>query len=129
MTASSPALGVQAASDEIGEQVGDDGLFSVSPSHTSTGTLVPSAKITRATTQHWPTITSPSIITTATSSPLRSRAISSLSAVSVARTQRQVDVVAELGVSAQTASRWYRAWEQGAGRCWRGPVGPGGRAG
>jgi transposase len=30
-----------------------------------------------------------------------------------ARGKRQVDVVAELGVSAQTASRWYRAWQQG----------------
>jgi transposase len=29
------------------------------------------------------------------------------------RGKRQVDVAAELGVSAQTASRWYRAWEQG----------------
>jgi len=26
---------------------------------------------------------------------------------------RQVDVVAELGVSAQTASRWHRAWQSG----------------
>jgi transposase len=26
---------------------------------------------------------------------------------------RQVDVVAELGVSAQTASRWHRAWREG----------------
>jgi transposase len=29
------------------------------------------------------------------------------------RGKRQVDVVAELGVSAQTASRWYRAWQAG----------------
>ncbi|MFF0146901.1 transposase [Amycolatopsis sulphurea] len=29
------------------------------------------------------------------------------------RGQRQVDVVTELGVSAQTASRWYRAWAGG----------------
>src|SRR3989337_1500330 len=27
--------------------------------------------------------------------------------------RRQADVVAELGVSAQTASRWYRAWQDG----------------
>jgi transposase len=27
--------------------------------------------------------------------------------------RRQVDVVAELGVSAQTASRWHRAWREG----------------
>lgn len=27
-----------------------------------------------------------------------------------ARGKRQVDVVAKLGVSAQTASRWHRAW-------------------
>jgi transposase len=33
-----------------------------------------------------------------------------------ARGKRQVDVVTELGVSAQTASRWHRAWrEQGRG--------------
>jgi transposase len=30
-----------------------------------------------------------------------------------ARGKRQVDVVVELGVSAQTASRWYRAWQEG----------------
>src|SRR6266487_3419041 len=42
------------------------------------------------------------------------------------RGRRQVDVVAELGVSAQTASRWYRAWQEqgqvglaGAGRAGR----------
>jgi transposase len=44
------------------------------------------------------------------------------------RGKRQVDVVAELGVSAQTASRWYRAWQTGgrealtgAGRAGRTP--------
>jgi transposase len=43
-----------------------------------------------------------------------------------ARGKRQVDVVTELGVSAQTASRWYRAWSErgrdglaGAGRAGR----------
>jgi transposase len=43
-----------------------------------------------------------------------------------ARGKRQVDVVTELGVSAQTASRWYRAWQEqgreglaGAGRAGR----------
>lgn len=42
------------------------------------------------------------------------------------RGKRQVDVIAELGVSAQTASRWYRVWQQagrdglaGAGRAGR----------
>jgi len=30
-----------------------------------------------------------------------------------ARGKRQVDVGVELGVSAQTASRWYRAWAEG----------------
>lgn len=30
-----------------------------------------------------------------------------------ARGKRQVDVVSELGVSAQTASRWHRAWRDG----------------
>lgn len=43
-----------------------------------------------------------------------------------ARGKRQVDVVTELGVSAQTASRWHRAWQEkgraglaGAGRAGR----------
>lgn len=43
-----------------------------------------------------------------------------------ARGKRQVDVVTALGVSAQTASRWYRAWQEqgrdglaGAGRAGR----------
>jgi transposase len=42
------------------------------------------------------------------------------------RGKRQVDVAAELGVSAQTASRWYRVWQEqgsaglaGAGRAGR----------
>jgi transposase len=42
------------------------------------------------------------------------------------RGKRQVDVVTELGVSAQTASRWHRAWQEqgqaglaGAGRAGR----------
>ena len=30
-----------------------------------------------------------------------------------ARGKRQVDIVVELGVSAQTASRWYRSWRDG----------------
>jgi uncharacterized protein YjcR len=30
-----------------------------------------------------------------------------------ARGRRQVDVVVALGVSAQTASRWHRAWVEG----------------
>ena len=38
--------------------------------------------------------------------------------------KRQVDVVTELGVSAQTASRWHRAWqEQGRGRAGWGGAG------
>jgi transposase len=41
------------------------------------------------------------------------------------RGKRQVDVVAELGVSAQTASRWYRAWQTGGRQALAGP----GRAG
>jgi hypothetical protein len=34
------------------------------------------------------------------------------------RGQRQVDVVAEPGVSAQTASRWYQAWSAGGRGVW-----------
>jgi transposase len=42
-----------------------------------------------------------------------------------ARGKRQVDVVSELGVSAQTASRWHRAWQDGG----RGALAGAGRAG
>jgi transposase len=42
------------------------------------------------------------------------------------RGERQVDVVRELGVSAQTASRWYRAWQEG-GRAALSRVGRAGR--
>jgi transposase len=41
------------------------------------------------------------------------------------RGKRQVDVVTELGVSAQTASRWYQAWADGGRRALAGT----GRAG
>src|SRR5437870_3163805 len=41
------------------------------------------------------------------------------------RGKRQVDVVVELGVSAQTASRWHRAWSAGG----RGALAGAGRAG
>jgi transposase len=44
-----------------------------------------------------------------------------------ARGRRQVDVVTELGVSAQTASRWYRAWAAG-GRAALAGAGRAGRA-
>jgi uncharacterized protein YerC len=42
--------------------------------------------------------------------------------------RRQVDVAAELGVSAQTASRWHRVWAGVAGMGWPVPGGPGGAA-
>jgi transposase len=42
------------------------------------------------------------------------------------RGARQVDVVRELAVSAQTASRWYRAWQEG-GRAALSGVGQAGR--
>jgi transposase len=44
-----------------------------------------------------------------------------------ARGKRQVDVVTELGVPAQTASRWYRVWADG-GRAALGGAGRAGRA-
>jgi transposase len=43
------------------------------------------------------------------------------------RGKRQVDVAAKLGVSAQTASRWFRVWEQG-GRAALAGAGRAGRA-
>ena len=64
-------------------------LFSVSPSHSPTGTLVPSAVIARATTQHTSANTIPSIINTATSNAPRSRASSSANTVSVAALKRR----------------------------------------
>jgi hypothetical protein len=45
-----------------------------------------------------------------------------------ARGKRQVDVVSELEVSAQTASRWYRAWRDGGRAALAGVVGPDGCA-
>jgi transposase len=42
-----------------------------------------------------------------------------------AKGKRQIDVVSELGVSAQTASRWYRAWAESG----RGGLAGAGRAG
>ena len=45
-----------------------------------------------------------------------------------ARGKRQVDVVTALGVSAQTASRWYRAWVE-EGRSGLAGAGRAGRAG
>ena len=64
-------------------------LFSVSPSHSPTGTLVPSAVMTRATTQHWPATSSPSIMRTATSRWARLRAIRSSMAFLVAAMKRR----------------------------------------
>jgi hypothetical protein len=64
-------------------------LFSVSPSHSPTGTLVPSVVMTRDTTTHEPATSSPSIMRTATSRSERSRAISSLIALVVAATKRR----------------------------------------
>ena len=63
--------------------------FSVSPSHSPTGTLVPSLVMTSAATQQHSAKVMPSIITTATSSSLRSRPISSASAASVAALNRR----------------------------------------
>ncbi len=64
-------------------------LFSVSPSHSPTGTLVPSVVMTRATTTHEPATSSPSIMRTATSRSERFRAISSPMALVVAATKRR----------------------------------------
>ncbi|WP_438388909.1 helix-turn-helix domain-containing protein [Actinopolyspora saharensis] len=41
------------------------------------------------------------------------------------RGKRQVDVGITLGVSAQTASRWHRAWTHGGRAVLVGPVGCG----
>jgi hypothetical protein len=63
-------------------------LFSVSPSQSPTGTLVPSVVMTRATTAHEPATSSPSIMSTATSRSERFRAINSPMALVVAATKR-----------------------------------------
>jgi hypothetical protein len=91
MTTSSPPSADRRRGDQVGQQVGDHGLvLGVAQPHSPTGTLVPFAVMTRATKQHCSAITSPSIITTATSRPDRSRAISSLGAASVARFHRRL---------------------------------------
>ena len=59
------------------------------PSHSPTGFLVPSAVMASATTTHRSAMCSPSIISTWMSSPAKSRAISSASAVSVCLTNRR----------------------------------------
>src|SRR5512144_2445127 len=64
-------------------------LFSVEPSHSPTGILVPSAVLASATTTHRSAMCSPSSINTLTSSSVRSRAISSASAVWVCLTNRR----------------------------------------
>ena len=79
----------QPTSHQIGEQVGDHDPFSVSPSTKPTGTFVPSAVMTRATTTIWSATLSPSIISTAVSRPDRSRASSSVIACSVAALNRR----------------------------------------
>jgi hypothetical protein len=66
-------------------------LFSVSPSHSPSGTLVPSVVKTRYTTTHEPATSSSSIMSTATSMSAKLRAISSLIALVVAATNH-VDV-------------------------------------
>ncbi len=81
-------------------------LFSVSPSHSPTGTLVPSAVMTRATTTHEPATSSPSIMSTATSRSERSRAISSPMALVVAATKRRetADLDMRLGACLELCS-------------------------
>jgi hypothetical protein len=64
-------------------------VFSVSPSHSPTGTLVPSVVMARATTMQHSAKTTPSIIMAATSSSERSRATSSASLASVAALKRR----------------------------------------
>src|SRR5271157_1047983 len=77
-------------------------LFSVSPSQSPTGTLVPSEVITRHTTTHEPATSSPSIMRTATSRSDRFRAINSPMALAVAVTKRRE--TAELDIDFERAS-------------------------
>ena len=64
-------------------------LFSVSPNHNPTGTLVPSAQMASATTQHCSAKKTPSIIIAATRRSVRSRAINSSRALVVAALKRR----------------------------------------
>ena len=64
-------------------------VFSVAPSTTANGCLVPSMPIPRATTQRWSPKWTPSTINATRSRPERSRASSSPRAVSVAFTNRR----------------------------------------
>jgi|GEM_PF-6133924 len=77
-------------------------LFSVSPSQSPTGTLVPSEVMTRETTTHEPATSSPSIMSATMSRSDRSRAISSPMALTVAATKRLE--MADLDVDLERAS-------------------------
>jgi hypothetical protein len=91
-------------------------LFSVPPSHSPTGTLVPSAQMANVTTQQCSAKLTPSIIKATTSRSVRSRAMSSSSAFFVLATNRRdtddFDVErAWCSTSAPTgslAARWRR---------------------
>src|ERR1019366_6256319 len=77
-------------------------LFSVSPSQSPTGILVPSVVMSRATTAHEPATSSPSIMSTATSISERFRAISSSMALVVAATKRRE--IADLDMDLERSS-------------------------
>ncbi len=79
----------QTPSLQVREEARDDRPVRVEPSHSPTDTFVPSAVITRQTTQHWPASSIPSTMTTATLRLDRSQAFGSESACSVAFTARR----------------------------------------
>ena len=80
---------VQAALAQAHQQLGDQGGVLGDPSTKASGCLVPSMPIPSATTQHGSAKCTPSIINATRSSPDRSAASSSASAVSVAATNRR----------------------------------------
>src|SRR6202171_3113371 len=89
MTTSSPSSNARPRETRSASRVRTTVLFSVEPSHSPTGFLVPSAVMASATTTQRSPRCSPSSMSTLMSSPVKSRAINSASAVSVWRTNRR----------------------------------------
>jgi hypothetical protein len=89
ITTSSPSAADRPRSTRSASSARTTVLFSVEPSHSPTGSFVPSAVMARATTTHRSARCSPSSISTLMSSSPRSRVISSPSAVSVCLTNRR----------------------------------------
>src|SRR6266498_2282588 len=100
MTTSSPSSTFRPRSTRSASSERTTVLFSVEPSHSPIGTLVPSAPMASATTTQRSLRCSPSSISTLMSRSVRSRASNSASAVSVSRTNRRetADLLVDLAV-------------------------------